>query len=937
MLPISAAQQAVLNAGVQAEFMRASIKDTGGTWRDLTVYPGFNAVKSIQLTEQIDSPQKKFTLLLFRELYGLSLSPFLASSPLNLGFNPTASPAALIATARDIKFECAIVPADTQPAAGDWFTFFTGRVEKVDAASGYNVQVEGTGAFASRLSRQFIKYERVYSYAVDGGVAVALRVWEANQVYAAGEYILPASRSDGTGSSPATPDPGYNKFVKVMTGGTSGTTEPVWTTGAGQTDGSCVHNYIGAPTTSGNPVEQVIQNMLDNNRGSGDGAVTLYTPASPLWNITQFLQQREFTLDAIVALAQQIGWDLRDRWRTGTSQFELTLYEPERSSPTVLFTFGPSDYGQPTGFAIDLTQIRTHIIVWYGDASDLWPDGTPKRKQIEVSDSGAIAKYEDLIMEVQEDQTAQIDSSTEGNELANNSLSDLKEPTAEMAVPLMRGFPWVELNDYYTFSANGLHFDSDQSLAVTQYQHTFENGTLKTTLQLRGKPTIGAQSYLKKRVQPKSIMGKQYPHQQTHFSGPSTPSVQLSNVVGGQRIQLAQSFDKRQIAEEYELHVYPTAGTALSGSTLKAIAKDRVMEVADLNPGKKQYVRVVPRFHNSEKLIRMQPTVERNFIAGRAVAGHLSDGTAYGSYPINGGFEGRFDPNDFPDWWTPTVGALGVDFFVMEDGNGVSGGRYMKVVSNGSTQPNLQSALLPIINESGSGTRLSGIYRFRAWVKTDAGNVSGGDNMWLAAKGVDYTGGSPAGAGLLSVASDSKPGLWQLITGSFTWGFTSAKSAFVNFFTDHVGSTHGQIFYIDEIRFDYIGSPLYVVGIGGGALTDAAEAIPTFDNGWADGSNMDAGDDCFYASPGFRRTVDGYGEIVGHAMSATAGSGLVGDVPIWTLPPSFCPLETFTYPVSTDQGPGWLQVQACGDVCLRAGGNGWVDFGCIRFPLFAFN
>jgi hypothetical protein len=75
MRAITAAQQGVLDAGNQAEWVRVQVKDAGGTWRDLTTYPGFNALKSITWTEQIDSPQATFDCELFRELYAFNLSP----------------------------------------------------------------------------------------------------------------------------------------------------------------------------------------------------------------------------------------------------------------------------------------------------------------------------------------------------------------------------------------------------------------------------------------------------------------------------------------------------------------------------------------------------------------------------------------------------------------------------------------------------------------------------------------------------------------------------------------------------------------------------------------------------------------------------------------------------------------------------------------------
>src|ERR1700690_2973582 len=129
MRTIPAAQQGVLGAGGQAEYVRVSVKDSGGTFRDLTTYPGFNALVSVKWTEQIDNPHATFDITLKRELFQLSLSPFVQASALNLGFAYPGTFAALLALNRELKIEAAIVAMDTAPSSGDWFEVFHGRIE----------------------------------------------------------------------------------------------------------------------------------------------------------------------------------------------------------------------------------------------------------------------------------------------------------------------------------------------------------------------------------------------------------------------------------------------------------------------------------------------------------------------------------------------------------------------------------------------------------------------------------------------------------------------------------------------------------------------------------------------------------------------------------------------------------------------------------------
>jgi hypothetical protein len=615
MRAITAAQQGVLDAGNQAEWVRVQVKDAGGTWRDLTTYPGFNALKSITWTEQIDSPQATFDCELFRELYAFNLSPFVASSPVNKGFNPSGAFSALLDLNRELKIEVAVVPMGMAPSSGDWVQFFTGRIDTLDAASSAKVIKLGGRGMVGRLALQYIKTERVYSFAAVAGVAVSLRVWEPNMPVTNGSggteltYVLPASR--GWDPATSTGDPGapggVPMFLKCATSGTTGTTEPVWTTGAGQADGSAAWDHVGSTSSSGNPVEQVMQNIMDDNRGIGDAAVTLYTPTTPAWAIKEFQQQRTQVLDAIRALAQQIGWDVRPKWRTGTAQFELTFYQPSRSSPSVDFTFAPADYMEPQQLALNIAEIRNHWFLTFSDAGDLWPDGTPKRKLLEVSDSTSITRFGDLIAEIQEDSASQIDSSTEGNDLINAALSDCKDPTAVLQVPLARGFPWVELNDFLKFKANGVQFDSDQSLAVTQYQHTYQGDKPKlfTVLTLRGKPTIGARSWLANIIHPRvpnRDLGKQTGHKRQAFSGTNTPVQSLSLAVGGTHGMIKQSIDKNRPTPEFEVHIYPVSGSALSSSTLYAVTKSISNSfTAGLVPGRTYYMKTVPRWYNDDR------------------------------------------------------------------------------------------------------------------------------------------------------------------------------------------------------------------------------------------------------------------------------------------------------------------------------------------------
>jgi hypothetical protein len=50
------------------------------------------------------------------------------------------------------------------------------------------------------------------------------------------------------------------------------------------------------------------------------------------------------------------------------------------------------------------------------------------------------------------------------------------------------GFWFVQLFDFGQLSANGIHYNADQTGGVTEYTHTFANGSLRTAVSLRGQP-----------------------------------------------------------------------------------------------------------------------------------------------------------------------------------------------------------------------------------------------------------------------------------------------------------------------------------------------------------------------------------------------------------------------------------------------------------------
>lgn len=239
-------------------------------------------------------------------------------------------------------------------------------------------------------------------------------------------------------------------------------------------------------------VHEVMQNILtDWGDQVWGNTITLYSPNgtggtpynaadSSGWAIANYLQNRMPVMDALRALSDQVGYDLRYKWHANTSDIQLVHSAPTRSSPSVDYTFSPSIY-QVSRCGVDGLGIRNTVRISY------WASQT-QRTSVERTDATLESVYGHRWMEIAEEKTSQIDTSTEANSFGDAVVDDLKDPGLELTATLPF-FPHAEVNDYYTFSADNINFDSDQSLAVKSLRHVVSgNGGGVTEVQCQGTP-----------------------------------------------------------------------------------------------------------------------------------------------------------------------------------------------------------------------------------------------------------------------------------------------------------------------------------------------------------------------------------------------------------------------------------------------------------------
>lgn len=235
-------------------------------------------------------------------------------------------------------------------------------------------------------------------------------------------------------------------------------------------------------------LETILQEILDDNLGVS--APTLYVPSSPSWVITKFWTTRQSLADQLFLLVDQIGWNLKYKWDNGTSAFRLTLWEPARSDTTSIRTFTMDDYFNVSEIGITTKRIRNSVSVGWPDPTNVDKDGTPAIEFYTANDLTSQTRYGKRWCSLTEASSSNINTAVEAQSMADAIIADLAYPEATHSVE-MPFFPFVELEDIYTFEANGQHYTSDFVGAVVAYSHSISKEQLSTSITLRENGPVG--------------------------------------------------------------------------------------------------------------------------------------------------------------------------------------------------------------------------------------------------------------------------------------------------------------------------------------------------------------------------------------------------------------------------------------------------------------
>jgi hypothetical protein len=235
-------------------------------------------------------------------------------------------------------------------------------------------------------------------------------------------------------------------------------------------------------TTAGVALETVLQQIVTDNPDGSGIPVTVYTPTSPGFNVTDLTVGRPKVLEAVRATAlDSTAWDVRYRY-DASHVSRLTLFNPDRTRSSVDTTITTNEYRAIRGLSLSLANVRNAGKLPYTDAS-----GAPQ--SVTASDPASIVnRYRRRYFELPS--SPSIRTSAEATTLLEAVINDLAGAPAEQEVDCW--FLWfVQLYDRYVFAANGTHYDQAQTMSVVGYQHTIENGKGSTVLTCTGR-VVGA-------------------------------------------------------------------------------------------------------------------------------------------------------------------------------------------------------------------------------------------------------------------------------------------------------------------------------------------------------------------------------------------------------------------------------------------------------------
>lgn len=480
MRTISAAKEAVLAVDRQVR-IKVSVKDAAASWQNLCSLNGVDWVQSVSIDTNLDDVVDQATISLWRNEYYRSMAPLVSASEINM---ITGAYAALLNLKSEIKIEAAIIPIESEPAAGDWMEVFLGYIAAVEWGGSDSAVTLTCRDQAGLLMDTWIETEE--DYGADDGSVLA-------------EDVIQGILNDNGFSS-----------ITLYT-----PTASAWA--------------ITPYSQKKEPVLQAIRTIALQrgwdvrykwDSGTSAWRLTFYEPdrdkavADRTFGASQYyaIGRLGMSIDGIRTICRVVYTDEADNGRK-TIEYPETGLATAGGAATLtnsaaawvedeligkqIYIYAGTGIGQLKTISDNDATSITASVAWATQ-----PDNTSKYAIVTSGDSAVpLRSYGRRFMEIAEASTSQINTASEASTLARSAYLDLSTPSVEQEVELPY-FPFSELGDLYTFSANYVHYDTDQSLAVCGITHNLAPNQFRTTLICRGKPAGAYRSWLSREAMP---------------------------------------------------------------------------------------------------------------------------------------------------------------------------------------------------------------------------------------------------------------------------------------------------------------------------------------------------------------------------------------------------------------------------------------------------
>jgi hypothetical protein len=241
---------------------------------------------------------------------------------------------------------------------------------------------------------------------------------------------------------------------------------------------------------AGLPFESVAANVLEDWMLAPP---SIYLPVPIDKQVGAWEQDKANVLEALRTIALETGHDFRYRF-DGAHVSRLTYLAPNRDAVVPVDWLPASAFIDKQAIEQDIASIRNSITVrwWEGEGEEA------EQKSVDRVDAVSVAAYRgEQWMEFSLGAGSPINTEAEAIDLAEAALHDTAIPPADHVLDAL--LLWhVQLGDLLGLRADGVLYDSDQTMGVAAYEHTIENGEGRTSLTLRGRVTGAFREWLRR-------------------------------------------------------------------------------------------------------------------------------------------------------------------------------------------------------------------------------------------------------------------------------------------------------------------------------------------------------------------------------------------------------------------------------------------------------